>query len=269
MKVGFIGDVVGRPGREILVANIAEFKKKYKLDFVVANCENASGGFGINSKNAMEILQSGVDVITGGNHSFDQKDIINLMDQMPILRPYNHYSSVSGKGIINLSKNEKKLCVINLIGNYGFNLTNNAFLSVKEAILNSESKNILIDFHAETTSEKRALMCYLNGKVSAIFGTHTHIGTDDLQIYNGTAYVTDVGLSGNYFDVIGFEKTSPIKSFTTGLKHSFSVDKNAKRAFQMIVFDIDKNGNTVDAFKLRLIDGIDEILIQRAIFAKQ
>ncbi|ASM38333.1 MAG: TIGR00282 family metallophosphoesterase [Campylobacter sputorum] len=264
MRVGFIGDVIGRPGREILISNVKEVKKTYKLDFVVANCENASGGFGINSKNAIEILKSGVDVITGGNHSFDQKDIVGLMDEMPILRPYNHYDGVSGKGIINL----KNLCVINLMGNYGLNITNNAFLSAKEAIAKSESKNILIDFHAEATSEKRAMMCYLNGEVSAIFGTHTHIGTDDLQIYNGTAYVTDVGLSGNYFDIIGFEASSPIKSFLTGLKHSFSVDKNAKRAFQMVVFDTDDNGKAVDAFKIRLIDGIDEILIQRAIFAK-
>ncbi|WP_228568587.1 TIGR00282 family metallophosphoesterase [Campylobacter sputorum] len=268
MRVGFIGDVIGRPGREILISNVKEVKKTYKLDFVVANCENASGGFGINSKNAIEILKSGVDVITGGNHSFDQKDIVGLMDEMPILRPYNHYDGVSGKGIINLKKDNKNLCVINLMGNYGLNITNNAFLSAKEAIAKSESKNILIDFHAEATSEKRAMMCYLNGEVSAIFGTHTHIGTDDLQIYNGTAYVTDVGLSGNYFDIIGFEASSPIKSFLTGLKHSFSVDKNAKRAFQMVVFDTDDNGKAVDAFKIRLIDGIDEILIQRAIFAK-
>ncbi|ASM36638.1 TIGR00282 family metallophosphoesterase [Campylobacter sputorum] len=268
MRVGFIGDVIGRPGREILISNVKEVKKTYKLDFVVANCENASGGFGINSKNAIEILKSGVDVITGGNHSFDQKDIVGLMDEMPILRPYNHYDGVSGKGIINLKKDNKNLCVINLMGNYGLNITNNAFLSAKEAIAKSESKNILIDFHAEATSEKRAMMCYLNGEVSAIFGTHTHIGTDDLQIYNGTAYVTDVGLSGNYFDIIGFEASSPIKSFLTGLKHSFSVDKNAKRAFQMVVFDTDDNGKAVDAFKVRLIDGIDEILIQRAIFAK-
>ncbi|ASM39957.1 YmdB family metallophosphoesterase [Campylobacter sp. RM12327] len=268
MRVGFIGDVIGRPGREILISNVKEVKKTYKLDFVVANCENASGGFGINSKNAIEILKSGVDVITGGNHSFDQKDIVGLMDEMPILRPYNHYDGISGKGIINLKKDNKNLCVINLMGNYGLNITNNAFFSAKEAIAKSESKNILIDFHAEVTSEKRAMMCYLNGEVSAIFGTHTHIGTDDLQIYNGTAYVTDVGLSGNYFDIIGFEASSPIKSFLTGLKHSFSVDKNAKRAFQMVVFETDNNGKAVDAFKIRLIDGIDEILIQRAIFAK-
>lgn len=268
MRVGFIGDVIGRPGREILISNVKEVKKTYKLDFVVANCENASGGFGINSKNAIEILKSGVDVITGGNHSFDQKDIVGLMDEMPILRPYNHYDSVSGKGIINLKKDNKNLCVINLMGNYGLNITNNAFLSAKEAIAKSESKNILIDFHAEATSEKRAMMCYLNGEVSAIFGTHTHVGTDDLQIYNGTAYVTDVGLSGNYFDIIGFEASSPIKSFLTGLKHSFSVDKNSKRAFQMVFFQTDDNGKAVDAFKVRLIDGIDEILIQRAIFAK-
>lgn len=268
MRVGFIGDVIGRPGREILISKARELKKTYKLDFLVANCENASGGFGLNSKNALEILQSGVDVITGGNHSFDQKDISSLMEQMPILRPYNHYEGTTGKGIINLKKENVSLCVINLIGNYGFSLTNNAFLSANEAILKSESKNILIDFHAETTSEKRAMMCYLNGKVSAIFGTHTHIGTDDLQIYNSTAYVSDVGLSGNYFDVIGFEASSPIYTFTTGLKRSFSVDKNTKRALQMIVLQTDDEGKAVDALKIRMIDGIDEILTQRAIFAK-
>lgn len=264
MRVGFIGDVVGRGGRSILQSNLAALKAKFEIDFVVANCENASGGFGLSAQNATELLACGIDAITGGNHSFDKKDIVALMGELPIVRPYNHFSGVSGRGVINLGRGDKSLSVINLMGHYGMPYVGNAFLEVENALKECASENILVDFHAEATSEKNAMFCHLAGRVGAVLGTHTHVGSDDLQILNGTVYATDVGLTGAFDGVIGMDKAAPLKTFLTGLKHSFSINERCRRILQMIVFDIN-SGRTVDAFKLRIIDGIDEMQIQKAL----
>ena len=264
MRVGFIGDVVGRGGRNVIARNLARLRDEFDLDFVVANCENASGGFGLSTQNANELLECGIDAITGGNHSFDKRDVAALMNELPIIRPYNHFAGVSGRGVINLERGDKSLSVINLMGHYGMPHTNNAFLEVENALKECESENILIDFHAEATSEKNAMFCHLSGRVSAIFGTHTHVGSDDLQIVSGTAYVSDVGLTGAFDGVIGMDKMAPIKTFLTGLKHSFSVNEKCRRIFQMIVFKCE-NGRCEDAFKIRIIDGIDEMQIQKAL----
>jgi metallophosphoesterase len=264
LRVGFIGDIVGRVGRNAVSNNLKYFINKFELDFVVANAENASGGFGLTSTNAIELFESGIDVITGGNHSFDKKDSIELMSKMPIIRPYNHFAGVFGKGVANITKNGKSISVINLMGNYSMPHCNNAFLEVESALKECVSDNILIDFHAEATSEKNAFFHHLCGRITAIFGTHTHVGTDDLQILNSTAYVSDVGLSGAFDGVIGMDKEAPIKAFLTGLKHSFKVNEKARTIFQMIVFECE-DGKCVDAFKIRLIDSIDEVQIQRAL----
>lgn len=192
MKFGFIGDVVGRPGREMLKRYSLNLKSKYELDYIIANCENASGGFGLSAKNATEIFEYGIDVVTGGNHSFDKKDILSLMEHMPIIRPFNHYEA-PGFGVYNI---DNKLSIINMLGAMGLNLAYNPFLVTDKALKFCKSKNILIDFHGEITSEKMAYFWEFKGKVAAILGTHTHVGTDDLHIDSGTAYVSDVGLTG-------------------------------------------------------------------------
>lgn len=264
MRVGFIGDVVGRVGRKIIAQNLMSIREKFGLDFVAANCENASGGFGLSAQNATELLSYGIDAITGGNHSFDKKEIVGLMNDLPIIRPYNHFEGVGGRGVINLKNGEKSLSVINLMGHYAMPYVNNAFLEVERALKECESENILIDFHAEATSEKNAFFRYMNGRVGAILGTHTHVGTDDLQILNYTAYASDVGLTGAFDGVIGMDKEAPIKTFLTGIKHSFSINEKCRRIFQMIVFDIEE-GKCTDAFKIRIIDGIDDMQIQQAL----
>lgn len=263
MKIGFIGDVVGRIGRDELKKNVPIYKEKYNLDFVIANCENASGGFGISPKNALEIFSYGVDCITGGNHSFDKKDIINLMDDYPIIRPFNHYDA-PGRGVINLSKDDKSISVINLMGIIGQNMMHSIFHSIDEAISLCESKNIIIDLHAEMTSEKMAFFWDQKNKaqISAILGTHTHVGSDDLQICNGICYVSDVGLSGAREGVIGMDGDASVQAFKTGIKRAFFVNMDYKRIFQMVVIDIE-NGKCTDAFKLRVINNKE--YIQKAI----
>lgn len=255
MRVGFIGDIVGSPGR-VEIAKFAKFyKEKFELDFLVANAENASGGFGLSAKNAVEILGCGIDCITGGNHSFDKKEIIDLMPDLPIIRPYNLYNA-PGKGIINLHKNGQSLSVVNLLGIMGLNIAKNAFLCVDEILQNCESENILIDFHAEMTSEKMAFLWHNRGKFSAIFGTHTHVGTDDLKITNGTIFACDVGLTGSREGVIGMDGDVSVKGFESGLKQAFFVNKTYKTIFQMIVAEISQ-GRAVSGFKFRLIDGVE------------
>ena len=187
-----------------------------------------------------------------------------LMDALPIIRPYNHFAGTAGRGAINLNKDGKSLSVVNLMGHYGLPHTNNAFLEAERALKECESENILIDFHAEATSEKNAFFRLFCGRVGAIAGTHTHVGTDDLQIVSGTAYVSDVGLSGAFDGVIGMDAEAPVKSFLTGLKHSFKVNEKCRRIFQMVVFEFD-GGRCTDAFKIRVIDGVGEPLVQRAV----
>lgn len=253
MKVGFIGDVVGSLGRDELRKYAKKYKEKFELDFLVANCENASGGFGLSAKNAIEIFSYGIDAITGGNHSFDKKDILALMQEFPIIRPFNHYDGTPGKGIVNLKKDNESLSVINLMGAIGVNLCDNIFHSLPKALELCESKNILVDLHSEMTSEKNAFFWEFKGKLSAILGTHTHVGTDDLRVDKGTAYVSDVGLCGAREGVIGMDGDASVEVFKTGLKRAFFVNENYKRIFQMVVLDI-IDGKTKEAFKFRLID---------------
>lgn len=261
MRVGFIGDVVGRPGRGELEKNVKKYKDKFELDFVVANCENASGGFGLSPKNALEIFSYGIDCITGGNHSFDKKDILELMDTYNIIRPFNLYDA-KGKGVCNLKKDDKNLSVINLLGIIGQNIAKSIFYSVEDAKKECLSKNILIDLHAEMTSEKMAFFWDQKGKVSAILGTHTHIGTDDLAISKGSAFVADVGLTGSREGAIGMNGDISVAFFKSGIKRANHVELSYKTIFQMIILDL-VDGKCEDAFKLRVID--ENEFIQRAI----
>ncbi|QOQ88177.1 YmdB family metallophosphoesterase [Campylobacter corcagiensis] len=235
------------------------YKDKFQLDFVVANCENASGGFGLSSTNALEIFDYGVDGITGGNHSFDKKDIIPLMEKMPIIRPFNHYDA-PGSGVLNLEKNGENLSIINMLGIMGSNIAKNAFLVTNEALKLCKSKNILIDFHGQMTSEKMAYMWEFKGKVSAIFGTHTHVGTDDLKIELGTSYVSDAGLVGARQGVIGMDGDISVAGFKSGLKQSFKVNNTYKKIFQMIIVEV-LDGKSSDVFKVKVID--DQEIITR------
>ncbi|NOQ30540.1 MAG: TIGR00282 family metallophosphoesterase [Helicobacteraceae bacterium] len=256
MRIAFIGDIVGRPGREIIKKHLRLQKEEHGIDFVIANYENASHGFGITAKNSTELFNAEIDVMTGGNHSFDKKDIFPLFDNMELLRPHNYPEGVPGTGCKVYDVKGEKLAVLNLLGHYSMPMVDNPFRCAKNIVaqLHEEGiKNIFIDFHAEATSEKRAMMKILEGQVSAIIGTHTHVSTDDLQISKGTLYLSDIGLTGCRDNVIGMDEKVPIQRFLTSINSHFDVPKKCKTILQMVVMDIE-DGECNKSFKIKLFD---------------
>ncbi len=264
MKIAFIGDIVGRPGRKIIKQNLQKIRDKDNIDFVIANGENASHGFGLTIKNADELLKNGIDLITGGNHSWDKKaDMLVLLETKPVLRPDNYPESIAGSGVKIVEIGDLKLAIINLMGLVGMPQVLNPFTHVKTIIKKLQDdgiKYIFIDFHAEVTAEKRVMMQLLKGEVSAICGTHTHIGTDDLEITDGTFYVTDVGLTGCRDNVIGMDSKIPLQKALTGLGGHFDVPNSCKSIMQMMIMEFDENGKCIDGYKIKLYDDKEEII---------
>lgn len=254
MKIGFIGDIVGRPGRAMVRRHLQELREAEGLDFVIANYENASHGFGLSEKNARELFKAGIDVMTGGNHTWDKKEIMGMLETLPLLRPINYPEGVPGHGVRIFEVCDEKLAVVNIMGYFAMPMVDNPFIAANRIVevLHSEGvKHIFIDMHAEATSEKRALLMMLREKVSVIVGTHTHVGTDDLVIDSGCAYVTDVGLTGCRDNVIGMDAKVPIERFLTGLPGRFNVPDKCKAILQMVVIEL-KDGRAVDAYKIRV-----------------
>lgn len=267
MRVGFIGDIVGRPGRKIIKEYLPFIKEEYGIDYVIANGENASHGFGMTVKNCDELLKSGIDLITGGNHSFDKKkDMLVLLENSPVLRPDNYAKGVPGRGIEIIEIGDENLAVLNLMGLYGMPQVDNPFnhaIEVVDKLHQDGIKNILVDFHAEATSEKRAMMMMFKGRVSAIIGTHTHVATDDLQIFEDTGYITDMGLTGCRDNVIGMDAKVPIEKFTTGIGGHFNVPNSCKAILQMGIFDI-SHGKCTNAFKIKKLCDKEEMIVTKA-----
>lgn len=267
MRVAFIGDIVGRPGRKIIEQNLKKLKTKYGIDFVIANGENASHGFGLTVKNANELFSYGIDIITGGNHSFDKKsDMVTLLESQNVIRPANYPEGVSGEGYKIFEIKNQKLAVINLMGNFAMPTCDNPFNLAKELVeklKNEGIENIFIDFHGEATSEKRVMAMMFKGVVSGICGTHTHVSTDDLQIIEGTTYLTDIGLTGCRDNVIGMDEKVPIEKATTGLGGHFSIPNSCKSILQILVMDFE-NGKSTDAFKIKLLSNVKDELITKA-----
>lgn len=268
MRIAFIGDIVGRPGRKIIKENLGKIKEEYEIDFIIANGENASHGFGLTVKNCNELLKSNIDVITGGNHSFDKKqEMFALLESDFVLRPDNYPQGVPGTGVRVYEVGQEKLAVINLMGQFAMPTVENPFNWAKKLIskLHEDGvKNIFIDFHGEATSEKRIMLMMFKGLVSGICGTHTHVGTDDLQIVDGTAYLTDIGLTGCRDNVIGMNDKIPIQRATTGLGGHFEVPNSCKSILQMMVVDIE-DGRAINSFKLKKLCDRQELIETEAI----
>lgn len=271
MRFGFIGDIVGRIGREQVARYTKKAKSIYNLDIIIANGENASHGFGLGAKSIQELQTSGVDIFTGGNHTWDKKEIIAFLalENSHILRPHNYPKGVVGSGIYRGNVRDEKFAVVNLMGHFGMPQCDNAFICARDTIevLHSEGiENIIVDFHAEATSEKRAMFMMLKGKIAAIFGTHTHIGTDDLEIFENTFGVSDVGMSGARESVIGMECEEPINRFLTGIPSRLSVPQKSgiPSIFQMIICEINK-GKCIEAFKIKALDNgiLEKILVAK------
>jgi hypothetical protein len=224
MRVLFIGDVVGRKGRRLVAEMLPFLKSERSADIVIANGENLAAGLGTTAKTANQLFESGVDLITGGNHIFAKKEAYQIIDQKLILRPANYPPSVPGRGSILMDVKGEKVGVINLCGRVFMEALDCPFRRADEEIemLKAKTKIIVVDMHAEATSEKVAMGWYLDGKVSAVIGTHTHIQTADAQILpKGTAYITDVGMVGGRDSVIGVKKELVLRRFLTQLPIRF------------------------------------------------
>ena len=223
MRILMIGDIIGRPGRRAIRSLVPEMREKYGIDLVIANGENTAGGFGLTLETAYELLENGVDVLTTGNHIWDQKEIVPHMDEgLPLVRPAN-YPDAPGRGYIV----HDGVMVMNLIGRV-FMAPLDCPFRTAASILNEVAEDgprvVLVDFHAEATSEKQAMGWYLDGRVSAVVGTHTHVGTVDTRILPlGTAYVTDVGMTGPIDSVIGSDSSAVLDRFLTGLPNRLTV----------------------------------------------
>jgi len=245
MNILFIGDIVGKPGRKLVKKWLLVFKKEFKIDYVIANYENSAHGFGITTKIYQELKNSGIDIFTGGNHTFDRKkEAIALLQENKILRPLNYFEA-PGKWYYE----DENIMVISAMGIFSMPYGKNPFIELNNFIKNSD-KFIFIDFHAEATSEKRALFHMLKGSVGAIVGTHTHIGTDDLEIDKNTLYLTDIGLTGCKDNVIGMKSDAPIKHMLTGLKYNFDVPDKCESIMQCLIIETDGK-NTKKAFKIK------------------
>lgn len=238
MKALMIGDVFGRPGVDAVKYLVPKIRDQQKVSFVVANCENAADGKGITPEHVREILDSGVDVITLGNHFRDQRSIDSELQNNPhVLRP-NNYDDVPGTGSTTLEVGSQKISVINLIGKVHMGSIRSPFENLENIIekMRQISNIILVDFHAEATSEKRTMGFFLNGKVTAVVGTHTHVPTADEQILSeGTAYITDLGMTGPYDSVIGLDKEVAIARIARAEKRQFHMATNDVRLSGAII----------------------------------
>jgi 2',3'-cyclic-nucleotide 2'-phosphodiesterase len=228
MKVLFIGDIVGSPGRRIVQERLADLVSQRGIDLVIANGENSASGFGITPRLAEELLHLGIEVLTGGNHSWDRKEILEYMPHQPrLLRPANFSANNPGTGLyIGATRNGTKFAVLNLQGRIFLPANDDPFKKAEEELakIPGDVPFVLVDMHAETTSEKVALGWYLDGRVSAVVGTHTHVATADERVLpNGTAYITDVGMTGPHDGVIGMDRPGIIKKFLDGLPARFEV----------------------------------------------
>src|SRR6202166_1206480 len=228
MRVLFIGDIVGSPSREIVRDRLADLVSQKQIDLVIANGENSAAGFGITPKIAEELLKNGVEVISGGDHSWDRPEIMEFMPHEPrLLCPANFPDGTPGRGIyVSPAKNGTKYAVINLQGRVFLPAIEDPFRTADQllASLLADVAFVLVDFHAETTSEKIALGWYLDERATAVVGTHTHVATADERVLPaGTAYITDVGMTGPHTGVIGMDRTAIIKKFLDSLPARFEV----------------------------------------------
>jgi len=248
MNILAIGDIIGKPGRQVVDKYLRDLRQQYKISLVIANAENTAGGFGLTPDTANELLAAGVDVMTSGNHIFAQKEIIPYLDaDMPILRPLNYPQGVPGRGYLT----HGKVLVVNLMGRVFMNNLDCPFRAMDNllATLENKPKVIIVDFHAEATSEKVALGRYLDGRVSAVLGTHTHVGTiDSIILKGGTAYVTDIGMTGPTDSIIGDDPEAIIQRFLTQMPHHLSVGKGSPQ-FNAVLVDVDENTGKAKSIK--------------------
>lgn len=257
MRILCIGDVVGKVGCEFLRKKLPALKKVKGIDLVICNGENSSDGNGITPASADFLFDSGVNVITLGNHSFRRKEVFSYLDSEPyIVRPANYPDATTpGKGLCTLDFGRYSVTVINLIGNMFMESgLLSPFDKIDSLLKEVDSRIVVVDFHAETTSEKLAMGYYLDGKVSVVFGTHTHVQTSDERVLeNGTGYITDLGMTGPVNSVLGVKPEISIQKFKTRMPVRFDL-KGGPCKMECALFEVDDNsGKTISSERLRII----------------
>ncbi|WP_374721474.1 TIGR00282 family metallophosphoesterase [Peribacillus tepidiphilus] len=244
MKLLFIGDVVGSPGREMVKEYLPKLKEKYKPHTIIINGENSAAGRGITNKIYRQLMEWGANAITLGNHAWDNKEIFEFIEEAKyMVRPANFPKGTPGKGLIFIKWNTIEVAVINLQGRTFMPPLDCPFKTAEHLVEEARKRTniIFVDFHAEATSEKQALGWYLDGKVSAIVGTHTHVQTADERILpNGTAYITDVGMTGPYDGILGMNRDPIIYKFISSLPARFEVPKEGRTQLSGVLLDIDE-----------------------------
>jgi len=245
-----VGDIIGKPGRKAVKELLPPLREEYGIDLVIANAENIAGGLGVTPATAEELLEAGVDVLTSGNHIWANKEILPYLEgEMPILRPLNYPPGVPGRGYLFI----RQVMVVNLIGRTFMGNYDCPFRVMDRLLgeVGEKARCIIVDFHAEATSEKVALGRYLDGRVSAVLGTHTHVGTIDTQVFSGgTAYVTDIGMTGPVDSVIGDDVSSVLSRFLTLIPDRLSVG-TGRTVLNAVLVDIDdESGKAVSIKRL-------------------
>lgn len=258
MKILFIGDVVGSPGREMVHKYLPKLKEKYRPTITIINGENAAAGKGITEKIYKEFLERGAQVITMGNHTWAKKEIFEFIDDAKyMIRPANFPEGTPGKGIVYININGVETAVINLQGRSFLDPLDDPFRKVDVLIEEAKKRTniIFLDFHAEATSEKLAMGMYVDGRVSTMVGTHTHIQTADERILpQGTGYITDVGMTGPYDAILGVDKEAVMKRFLTGLPVRFEVDEKGRTQLSGVLVTIDKKTGSAKKVERILIN---------------
>lgn len=250
MRILMIGDIIGKPGRRALEVLLPGLRRELGLDFVIANGENSAGGFGITYETAREILDAGVDVVTTGNHIWDQKEIVEHLDtSLPVLRPHNYPAGVPGHGVIVVGR----VGVLNLQGRVFMTPLDDPFRCADRAVDELRAQGaqiIMVDFHAEATSEKQGMGWYLDGRVSGVAGTHTHVPTADPKVLpRGTGFVTDLGLVGPRNSVIGNDITAALERLTLGIPKRLTVPGGPVN-FNSVLFDIADDGRATNVQRI-------------------
>ncbi|MDH5739513.1 MAG: TIGR00282 family metallophosphoesterase [Nitrospira sp.] len=259
MKVLCIGDIMGEPGRRVVARAVPRLVAQRQIDAVIANGENVAGGFGITPELAEELFETGVSVITTGNHAWDKKEAVEYFSREPrLLRPANYPAGVPGSGSVVIeTAGGERLAVLQVMGRVYMPTIDCPFQTAKREVsrLKRETSAIIVDMHAEATSEKMAMGHFLDGDVVAVVGTHTHVQTADEQILpKGTAYITDIGMTGPLHSVIGVKKELAIEKFLTGMPRRFEV-ASGPSVFCAVLLELDPRLGKVIAFeRIRLVD---------------
>lgn len=258
MRILFIGDIVGKVGRNAIAEYLPKIKQSYRPTVSIVNAENAAHGKGLTEKLYKQLLKDGVDFMTMGNHTYGQREIYDFIDDANrMVRPANFPSEAPGVGMRFIQINDIKLAIINLQGRSFMQDIDDPFKKADQLIeeAKKETNFIFVDFHAETTSEKNAMGWYLDGRVSAVVGTHTHIQTSDERVLpNGTGYITDVGMTGYYDGILGINRDEVIERFITSLPQRHVVPDDGRSVLSGVIIDLDKDGKTKQIERILIND---------------